>query len=147
MPLPDLVRSRARRVAGALVHRAWTWAADVGATGPSDPRSRRFAAMGPASCIAFPPGAVFGERLIRIGAETLIGPHVSLAAGMHPEEPLQVPGGIVITIGKRCMIGRGTSIVGRCGITIGDDVTTGPNVYITDHNHSYDDLDLSLIHI
>lgn len=142
--LPAQLRSRGRRTAGAFVHRAWAWAADVGATGPTDSRGLRFAHMGPGSCIAFPPGAVFGERLIRIGAGTLIGPHVTMAAGMHPDEPLEVPGGVVITIGERCMIGRGASIVGRCGIYIGNDVTTGPNVYITDHNHSYDDLHIPI---
>jgi len=49
--------------------------------------------MGAGSCIAFPPGAVFGERYIRIGAQTMIGPQVTLAAGMGPGERLQVPGG------------------------------------------------------
>ncbi|GAC1374722.1 MAG: acyltransferase [Acidimicrobiales bacterium] len=127
-----------------MVHRAWAWAADVGATGPDDERGRRFGALGTGSCIAFPPGAVFGERLISIGRNTMIGPHVSLAVGMHPDEPLQVPGGVVLSVGDRCMIGRGTSIVGRCRIDIGDDVTTGPNVYITDHNHTYDDLDIPI---
>ena len=100
--------------------------------------------MGPGSCIAFPPGAVFGERFITIGAGTLVGPHVSLAVGMGPDEPLSVPGGIVVTIGERCVIGRGTSIVGRCRIVIEDDVTTAPNVYITDHNHSYTDLTIPI---
>jgi acetyltransferase-like isoleucine patch superfamily enzyme len=125
---------------GDVVHRIWQWATVNGAVGPSDKRGKRFQLMGPGSLIAFPPGAVFGERLIRIGAGTMIGPHVSLAAGMHPDEPLQVPGGVVITIGDRCMIGRGNSIIGRCSIEIGDDVTTAPNVYITDHNHSYGDV-------
>ncbi len=96
--------------------------------------------MGAGSLIGFPPGAVFGERFIRIGAGTLIGPSFNLAAGMHPDEPLQVPGGIVISIGNRCVLGRGGSIIGRCSIVIEDDVTTAPNVYITDHNHTYDDL-------
>lgn len=139
-----LLRSRSRRLAGEVVHRTWAWAADVGATGPGDRRGMRFAYMGPGSCIAFPPGAVFGERLIHIGAGTLIGPYVTMAAGMHPDEPLQVPGGLAVTIGERCVIGRGTSIVARCGVHIGDDVTTAPNVYITDHNHSYDDLEIPI---
>jgi acetyltransferase-like isoleucine patch superfamily enzyme len=113
---------------------------DVGAIGPRDRRGRRFNRMGERSCIAFPPETIFGERFIRIGAGTMIGAHVSLAAGMHPDEPLEVPGGVVITIGARCSIGRGNSIIGRCSIEIGDDVTTAPDVYITDHNHSYDDI-------
>ena len=144
MLLPDVLRARVRSAAGSTVHRAWAWAAEVGATGPGDRRSRRFGALGTGSCIAFPPGAVFGERLITVGCDTMIGPHVSLAVGMHPDEPLQVPGGVVLSIGDRCMIGRGTSIVGRCRIDIGDDVTTGPNVYITDHNHTYDDVGIPI---
>jgi acetyltransferase-like isoleucine patch superfamily enzyme len=127
-------------LAADAVHRAWRVAMDVGTIGPEDVRGRRFASMGQGSCIAFPPGAIFGERFITIGRGTLIGPNVSLAAGMHPDEPLDVPGGIVLRIGDRCVIGRGVSIVGRCSIVVEDDVTTAPNVYITDHNHSYDNI-------
>ena len=134
------MRTWARRAVAEVVHRTWGWVGTVAAVGPDDPRGRRFQAMGKGSCIGFPPGAVFGERFIRIGAGTLIGPHVTMAAGMHPDEPLQVDGGVVITIGDRCVIGRGNAIVGRCSIEIGDDVTTAPNVYITDHNHSYEDV-------
>jgi acetyltransferase-like isoleucine patch superfamily enzyme len=133
-----------RSLAADAIHWAWRRAGDIAAIGPTDRRGRRFQYMGPGSCIGFPPGAVFGERFIRIGAGTLVGPHVTMAAGMHPDEPLQVPGGAVITIGERCVIGRGNAIVGRCSIHIGDDVTTAPNVYITDHNHSYDDVTLPI---
>jgi len=45
----------------------------------------------------------------------------------------------IVTIGDRCVIGRGTSVVGHLEIEIGDDVYTGPNVYITDQNHASDD--------
>ena len=45
----------------------------------------------------------------------------------------------VLRIGDRCVIGRGTHIVAHDSIVIGDDVFTGPNVYITDQNHSYAD--------
>jgi acetyltransferase-like isoleucine patch superfamily enzyme len=146
-PVPHVagrVRAVARHVIADAVHRVWRVATDVAAVGPDDARGRRYASMGQGSCIAFPPGAVFGERFIRIGRDTLIGPNVSLAVGMHPDEPLQVPGGIVVSIGDRCVIGRGVSIVGRCSIVVEDDVTTAPNVYITDHNHSYNDLDIPI---
>jgi acetyltransferase-like isoleucine patch superfamily enzyme len=97
--------------------------------------------MGPNSCICFPPGSVFGEGGIAIGAGTLIGPYVSLSAGMPgaapPVDRSQEP---VVVIGDRCSIGRGTSIVGLRHIEIGDDVAIGPNAYITDHNHRYDDV-------
>jgi acetyltransferase-like isoleucine patch superfamily enzyme len=95
--------------------------------------------MGRGSCIAFPPGAVFGERWISIGSQTLIGPHVSLAVGM-PNERIDPDAEPVIIIGDRCTIGRGNSIIGRRRIEIGNDVTIGPTVYITDHNHNYEDV-------
>src|SRR3546814_2456976 len=51
-----------------------------------------------------------------------------------------------IRIGDRCNVGRGGSLVGRVGITIGDDVTIAPDLYVTDHNHTYDDEDRSEEH-
>ena len=48
----------------------------------------------------------------------------------------------VISIGDRCLIGKGSGIVGHLEIVIGDDVWTGHHVYITDQNHGYADLDL-----
>ena len=50
----------------------------------------------------------------------------------------------LVRIGDRCLIGRGTAIVGHLAIDIGDDVYTGMNVYITDQNHGYEDLDLPI---
>jgi acetyltransferase-like isoleucine patch superfamily enzyme len=130
---------KVRNLAAAFIHWAWEWIATVGCVGPDDALGRRYRYMGDNSCIAFPPGSVFGERAIEIGAETLIGPYVSLAAGMPGNAPIG-DGDAVIVIGERCSIGRGTSIVGLRHIEIGDDVAIGPNVYITDHNHSYDDV-------
>ncbi len=43
-------------------------------------------------------------------------------------------------IGDRCLIGKGSGIVGHFSIDIGDDVWTGHHVYITDQNHGYDDV-------
>ncbi|HEX3539508.1 MAG TPA: acyltransferase [Acidimicrobiales bacterium] len=133
----------ARNLAAAAIHRAWEWIATVGCISPDDALGRRFRFMGPGSCIAFPPGAVFGEAGIEIGADTLVGPFVSLAAGM-PGMPAAPPGGPIVTIGQRCSIGRGTSIVGLRRIEIGDDVAIAPNVYITDHNHRYDDVSVPI---
>ena len=94
--------------------------------------------MGEGSCITFPPGAVFGEEWIHIGANTLIGPDVSLSAGMVPGQRMVT--NPVIRIGDRCSIGRGSHIVGHLSIEIGDDVWTGPYIYITDQNHGYTDV-------
>ena len=120
-------------------HRAWDLAGRLGTIGPGSRRGRRFGAMGFGSAIAFPRGPSFGERWVRIGEGTLLGPSVSIAVGLGPDEPLEPPDGWVVNVGDRCNIGRGSSIVARHRIEIGDDVTTGPNVYITDHNHSYAD--------
>jgi carbonic anhydrase/acetyltransferase-like protein (isoleucine patch superfamily) len=140
---PDALSPRARNLAAASIHRIWRWISVVGSVGPADARGRAFRSMGASSCLAFPPGAVFGEHWIEIGSGTLVGPHVSLAVGM-PDEPIDPCGPPVITIGDRCSIGRGSAIVGRCRIAIADDVTIGPDVYITDHNHTYADVDVPI---
>ena len=72
----------------------------------------------------------------------MIGPHVALSAGMVPgQECISDP---VVTIGDRCLIGRGSGIVGHLSVRIGDDVWTGHNVYITDQNHGYEDVSLPI---
>lgn len=82
------------------------------------------------------------ERFIEIGENTMIGPHVALSAGMAPgQECLSQP---VVRIGDRCLIGRGSGIVGHFSIDIGDDVWTGHHVYITDQNHGYDNVDIPI---
>nr|WP_249420346.1 acyltransferase [Rhabdothermincola salaria] len=43
-------------------------------------------------------------------------------------------------MGDRVTIGRGGFVVGLASIHLEDDVTIAPNVYITDHNHTYTDL-------
>lgn len=84
------------------------------------------------------PTTIFNERFITIGKDTLIGPDISLSAGMVPgQECITYP---VVSIGDRCLIGRGSGIVGHFSIEIGNDVWTGHNVYITDQNHGYEDV-------
>jgi acetyltransferase-like isoleucine patch superfamily enzyme len=88
------------------------------------------------------PTTIFNERYIHIGENTLIGPDISLSAGMVPgQECITNP---VVSIGDRCLIGRGSGIVGHFSIEIGDDVWTGHNVYITDQNHGYEDVSLPI---
>ncbi|HEX4818587.1 MAG TPA: acyltransferase [Acidimicrobiales bacterium] len=127
-----------RDAAAGLIQRMWGWIVDVGAVSPDDALGKRFGYMGPQSMIAFPPGSVFGEQHIHIGARTLIGAHVSMSVGMAPGQPVEHD--VVIRIGERCNIGRGSFVVGHRSIEIGDDVTTGPYVYITDQNHVYADV-------
>ncbi|MGA8372590.1 MAG: acyltransferase [Acidimicrobiales bacterium] len=128
-----------RRLLGTVIHAGWAWIARNGAVGPGDGRARQFGSFGTGSCLAFPLGAVFGQRWIHIGHDTLVGPSVSLSAGMVPGQ--QMVSDPVVTIGDRCMIGRGSHIVGHFSVEVGDDVHTGPYVYITDQNHGYEDPD------
>ncbi|MHB1712187.1 MAG: acyltransferase [Acidimicrobiales bacterium] len=130
---------RRRQWVNSAIHAGWEWLAVHGATGPTSRKGVRFGSFGQGSCLAFPPGAMFGERWIHIGQDTLIGTNVSLSAGMVPGQ--QMVTDPVVRIGDRCMIGRGSHIVGHFSIDIGDDVHTGPYVYITDQNHGYEDLD------
>nr|MSZ96762.1 acyltransferase [Actinomycetota bacterium] len=88
--------------------------------------------------IMWKPTTIFNEQFISIGEDTLIGEGVSLSAGMVPgQQCLTNP---VVTIGDRCLIGRGSGIVGHFSISIGNDVWTGHHVYITDQNHGYEDV-------
>ena len=122
----------------------WVWGRlqRAGAVRPGSRQASRFAGFGPKSMIAFPPAVLHGVDRIVIGSETTIGAYVSLSTGMlvrldEGTEPL-------LTIGDRCVIGKGSSIVAHAGIEIGDDVMTGPHVYITDQNHGYEDLDIPI---
>ena len=126
-----------RLAIGDAVGRVHAAVVDVAAIGPRSRRGRRFGGFGEGSVICFPPNTIFNERYIRIGAGTMIGPGVTLSAGMVPgQECITDP---VVSIGDRCLIGRGSGIVGHLRIEIGDDVWTGHHVYVTDQNHGYDD--------
>jgi acetyltransferase-like isoleucine patch superfamily enzyme len=138
---PHRLSPRARRLAAGVIHRAWRWASTVGTVTPDDRHGFRH--LGAQSLIGFPPGDVFGEWWIAIAANILVAPEVTMSVGL-PTETLDRSAPPVITIGARCSIGRGTSIVGRQRIEIGDDVTIAPNVYITDHNHAYADVDVPI---
>jgi acetyltransferase-like isoleucine patch superfamily enzyme len=140
-PVPDSLAQRMRtatkRAAGEAVIRAWEAAIELGAIGPDTRRGRRFGRFGEGSVICFPPNTIFNERYIGIGAGTMLGPHITLSAGMVPgQEMVSDP---VVSIGDRCLIGKGSGIVGHLRISIGDDVWTGHHVYITDQNHGYTD--------
>ncbi len=127
---------------GELIHRGRETALLWAAIGPDTKRGRRFGAFGRRSVICFPPNTIMNERYIQIGSETMIGPYVSLSAGMVPgQECVTNP---VVKIGDRCLIGRGSGIVGHLSIEIGNDVWTGHHVYITDQNHGYDDPSLPI---
>ena len=132
------LRGIAKRAVGDAVHWAYETAVECAAIGPYNKRGQRFGRFGENSVICFPPNTIFNERFIHIGSGTMIGPHVTLSAGMVPgQQCISYP---VVKIGDRCLIGKGSGIVGHFEIVIGDDVWTGHNVYITDQNHGYEDV-------
>jgi acetyltransferase-like isoleucine patch superfamily enzyme len=136
-----LPRSVTRRV-GDVVLQAQETLTNWASVAADSRRAARFGAFGAGSLMRYPLGAVYNERYIRIGRGTLIGPDVALAAGMLPGQTMVTDP--VISIGDRCLIGRGSGIVGHLSIEIGDDVYTGHYVYITDQNHGYDRRDVPI---
>jgi acetyltransferase-like isoleucine patch superfamily enzyme len=128
----------AKRSAGEGVQWAWQTAVELGAIGPDSRRGRRFGSFGRDSVICFPATALFNERYIHIGTGTMIGPNCTLSAGMAPGQ--ECLSDDVVRIGDRCLLGKGSAIVGHLGIEIGNDVWTGHHVYITDQNHGYEDV-------
>ncbi len=120
-----------------VVLAAWRKVGDLGRITASTSAGRRFASFGEGTAIAFPPGTLLGERWISIGHFSLIGPHVTLSAGFVPERDLGPEP--IVRIGSGVVLGRGSHVIGHQSIEIGDDVYTGPYVYITDQNHGYSD--------
>lgn len=125
-----------------FVHALWRACETYGAIGPASAKGRRFGMFGEGSVICFPQTTIFNEHYIRIGNNTMIGPQVALSAGMMSGQVcLTDP---VVVIGDRCLIGRGSGIVGHLSIVIEDDVWTGHHVYITDQNHGYERTDIPI---
>ena len=138
------LRAAGYRIGGEWVRRGWALACRVGSIGPNDRSGRKFGRFGAGSIICFPHNTIFNERYIHIGEGTMIGPQVTLSAGMVPGQAcLSDP---VVRIGDRCLIGKGSGIVGHFGIDIGNDVWTGHHVYITDQNHGYEDITRPISH-
>src|SRR5256885_15687475 len=77
----SVLRDELGRVAGDMIHAAWTGVSRVGAIGPRHRRAQQFARFGDGSMIAFPPTVIFGEGRIAIGSGTTIGPLASISAG------------------------------------------------------------------
>lgn len=122
-----------------MIRRWRVFANEVATVGPSDDYAKKFHYFGRGSALMAPQGVIYNEAYLSIGNDTLIGPNVCLTAGMGPGQPmLSSP---VVSIGKHCIIGRGSHLIGHWSIKLGDDIQTGPYVYITDQNHGYEDLD------
>ncbi|MGH3732049.1 MAG: acyltransferase [Acidimicrobiales bacterium] len=132
-------RLQFRRFLGARIRLWRRYANEVAAVGPDDDYAKSFHYFGQRTALMAPQGVIYNERYLSIGDETLIGPNVCLTAGINGEqEMLAAP---TVSIGRRCVIGRGSHIVGHWRIELGDEIQTGPYVYITDQNHSYEDVD------
>ena len=138
LPLPVGLRSWFAEQRGEAVRRGWERVQLWGAVGAHSRRAQRFGSFGHGSFLAFPWNTVYGERYMRIGADTYIGPGVTLSVGIASDQTMMSES--VLRIGDRCLINKGTAIVSHWSIDIGDDVWTGHNCYITDQNHGYDDI-------
>ncbi|HXW46557.1 MAG TPA: acyltransferase [Streptosporangiaceae bacterium] len=134
----ELGRRRRALVAG-MIQAAWHRMQNAATVTADTAAGRRFAAFGPGSLMAFPTGSVYGERWIEVGDKTMIAEQVTMCAGMAPGHDLGPHP--VLRVGNGCVIGRGSHIVAHHSIEIGDDVFTGPYVYITDQNHKYEDIE------
>ncbi|TVZ06290.1 acyltransferase [Trebonia kvetii] len=121
------------------VHWGWREFQRAGLVTAGTPAGRAFKSFGRGSIMAFPPGSLFGEHAMEVGEDTLIGQLVTMSAGILPGQDFF--GLTVLKVGDRCVIGRGSHIIAHELIEIGDDVWTGPYVYITDQNHGYADPD------
>lgn len=140
--LYNKARNLGRNVAGIPVRWGWERVQRYGAIGPTSRAARRFGAFGMGSVVTFPYEAIVNEYAISIGCDTVIGKSVVLSAGWGPgHEGLPRD---MLSIGDRCLIGRGSSLVAQGSIVIEDDVWTGQQVHITDMNHGYVDIDLPI---
>ena len=126
------------RLLSRVVHPIRELVFQAGAIGADTPRGRRFGRFGENSIICFPTNTLYNEHYIHVGSGTMIGPHCTLSAGMMPGQICITDP--VVSIGDRCLIGKGSAVVGHFSITIGNDVWTGHNVYITDQTHGYEDV-------
>ena len=139
MQLREQLAARRRALVWRAVHWGWQEFQRAGTVTAGTPAGRAFREFGRGTIMAFPAGAVYGEHWITIGEDTVIGAQVTISAGLVPGQDLGPEP--VLRIGNRCVIGRGSHIVAHADLKIGDDVWTGPYVYITDQNHGYEDPD------
>lgn len=130
------LRRRYRHALGSTIRATRRYVNDVATVGPHDRYADEFFYFGARSALMAPQGVIYNERYLSLGDDTLVGPQVCLTAGISGEQVmLNAP---VVTIGSRCVIGRGSHIVGHWSIELGDEIQLAPYVYITDQNHSYD---------
>ena len=131
-----------RRILNEAIHRGWAFVQSRGAIFPGTSRADRFGSFGADSLLGFPVATLFGERHIHIGCGTLIASWVTLSAGYGPgQEGLPER---TLVIGDRCMVNVRCALVAHESVEVGDDVWFGPDVYVTDANHGFDDPDVPI---
>lgn len=128
-----------RHFLGARVRDGRRYLNEVATVGPDDEYAKEFYYFGRGAAVMAPQGVIYNERYLSIGDETLIGPNVCLTAGITGDQVMLASP--TVKIGRRCIIGRGSHIIGHWSIELGDEIQTGPYVYITDQNHSYEAID------
>ncbi|MBU3701821.1 MAG: hypothetical protein FGM58_07225, partial [Acidimicrobiia bacterium] len=132
------VRARGRRLAHVVIDRLWETVRRLGAIDAASPTARRYGSFGDGSYIAFPRGDCTNAHAIHIGRGCFVGAGTTLAVGM-PTEVYPADCAPVIEIGDRTTVGKDCWFVARHSIVLEHDVTVAPNVYFTDHNHTYAD--------
>ena len=105
-----------------LIQRAWDMSTRYGSITVGTRKAKRFARFGDGTVLMFPTTALMGEQRIEIGAHTHVGPLATLSTGMPTTAHL--PGPPILTIGDRCLLGKGIGIVAHDRVEIGDDVFT-----------------------
>jgi hypothetical protein len=106
--LPRPLARAVHRAANEVIQRGWGRLRIAGAIAPGTRAAERFGSFGAGSVIGFPVAAMYGERHIHIGADTLVNTWATLAAGYHARPRTTVPPRALV-IGDRCVIGM------RCG--------------------------------
>jgi lipopolysaccharide O-acetyltransferase len=79
------------------------------------------------------------SRQVRLGDEVYLAPDVWLNVVLDSDDK-----STRIVLGKRCKIGRRTTISAKNYIEVGEDVLLAPSVLIMDHNHEYSDSHLPI---
>jgi len=138
MSWSDRLRAQSRSVATTVINAAWTRIRLAGAINAEHPLARRYGSMGRGSYVAFPQGDCYNAHAIHLGEDCFIGAGTTLAVGM-PTETYPADSPPVIEIGDRTTVGKDCWFVARHSIVLEADVTIAPNVYFTDHNHTYAD--------
>ena len=131
------LRGPLRRVVGSAIRATRAFLNDTAIVGSEDRYARRFYEFGNGAALFAPQGVIYNEEYLAIGAESMVGPNVCLTAGMAPGQTMLTSP--VVSIGRKCIIGRGSHIIGHWSIVLEDEIQTGRYVYITDQNHGYED--------